>query len=398
MRLNPSTSPDPELACNSLSRYIVNAAVHESCIESPVSAPAGVRILVVDDEARVRRAIANAMSRAGFHVFTADDGEPALKIAEQTPPDLAIIDFNMPTPGLEVVRRLKALHGTAIWIAVLSGQDDEVTRSACFDAGADDVMAKPAAIPELRRRMYAAARTQQAFVETRLAQERADRLLAYGAEAAAMLAHDLNNGLAVALGNMTYLQEVLLIGEDDGQALSATVNALRRMSGLVANFVDIARFEDAAVKPQYSVNNVRALIHEVIDVHAAVPQRNVRFEVDSDPSLVGNFDQALIERVLHNLVGNAARYCNSGGVIRLSADKWDSLEGASVDLLVFNSGPAVPETVRDRLFAKYAKGSTGKRGFGLYFCRLACEAHGGTIEYVPSADGSAFRVRLPGRG
>jgi DNA-binding response OmpR family regulator len=160
-------------------------------------APSGVRILIVDDDARVRRVIANAMARAGFQVFTAEDGAPALVLAETTPPDLAIVDFNMPTPGLEVVRRLKALHGAAIWIAVLSGQDDEATRSACFDAGADDVMAKPASIIELRRRMVAAARTQQAYVETRLAQDRADRLLAYGAEAAAMLAHDLNNGLAV---------------------------------------------------------------------------------------------------------------------------------------------------------------------------------------------------------
>lgn len=336
------------------------------------------------------------MSRAGFHVFAAEDGGPALTIAEQTPPDLAIVDFNMPTPGLEVVRRLKKLHGAAIWIAVLSGQDDEETRSVCFDAGADDVMAKPAMIGELKRRMVAAARTQQAYVETRLAQERADRLLAYGAEAAAMLAHDLNNGLAVALGNMVYLHGVVQLGDDETAALTATVNALRRMSGLVANFVDIARFEDAAVKPHCSQNNVRALLHEVIDVHSVVPNRKVRFEVDCDPALTGHFDTALVERVLHNLVGNAARYCNEGGTIRLSAHRWDQLDGSSVELSVFNTGPAIPDKLRDRLFAKYAKGSNGKRGFGLYFCRLACEAHGGTIEYVASPDGSTFCIRLPG--
>src|SRR5262249_3813588 len=71
------------------------------------SVPAGVRILVVDDDARIRRAVASAMSRTGFHVFTADDGKPALAVAAQTPPDLAIVDFDMPTPGVEVVRELK---------------------------------------------------------------------------------------------------------------------------------------------------------------------------------------------------------------------------------------------------------------------------------------------------
>jgi two-component system sensor histidine kinase/response regulator len=381
------------------SRVVANAvAINEVGTESASHAlPSGVRILVVDDDPRVRRAIANAMSRTGFHVLTAEDGAPALSLAEHTRPDLAIVDFHMPTPGLEVVRKLKALHGAAVWIAVLSGQDDEETRSVCFAAGADDVMAKPAMIAELKRRMHAAARTQQAYVESRLQQERTDRLLAYGAEAAAMLAHDLNNGLAVALANITYLHEVCQLGEDETQALVSSVHALKRMSGLVANFVDIARFEDAAVKPSVAPTNVRALIHSVIEVHAASPARAIRFEVECDPALLGNFDGALIERVLHNLVGNATRYCNPGGVIRLSAGSWDALDAAGVELRVFNSGPAVPDKLRDKLFAKYAKGSNGKRGFGLYFCRLACEAHGGTIDYVPTDGGSTFSVRLPGR-
>lgn len=372
----------------------VSVAVAHSTSEFPAASVNGVRILVVDDDPRVRRSITNAMMRSGFHVFSADDGGPALSIAEHTPPDLAIVDFNMPTPGLEVVRKLKQLHGPAVWIAVLSGQDDEETRSACFAAGADDVMVKPAQIGDLKQRMLAAARTQQAFVESRLAQERTDRLLAYGAEAAAMLAHDLNNGLAVALGNMTYLQEVVAMGDEETKALAASVKALRRMSGLVANFVDIARFEDAAVKPKVEPTNITALIHEVVNVHAA---GSTRFEVDCDPSLVGNFDSALIERVLHNLIGNASRYVNKGGCITITGKISDLLDGPGVELEVFNTGPLVPEQLRDKLFAKYAKGSNGKRGFGLYFCRLACEAHGGSIVYDGRPDGSAFRIRLPGR-
>lgn len=364
--------------------------------EFPAISVSGVRILVVDDDPRVRRSITNAMMRTGFHVFSADDGGPALLIAEHTPPDLAIVDFNMPTPGLEVVKRLKELHGPRVWIAVLSGQDDEETRSKCFAAGADDVMVKPAQIGELKQRMVAASRMQQAFVESRLANERADRLLAYGAEAAAMLAHDLNNGLAVALGNMTYLQDVVTLGDEETRALGATVRALRKMSGLVANFVDIARFEDAAVKPHVAPTNIRALMHEVVDVHT-VGSSTAHFEIDCAPALVGNFDSALIERVLHNLVGNALRYCNKGGSIKISGTVSDLLDGPGIELIVFNTGPLVPESLRDRLFAKYAKGSNGKRGFGLYFCRLACEAHGGSIEYAPRADGSAFQIRLPGR-
>jgi DNA-binding response OmpR family regulator len=377
---------------------LVSLSARESFpAEALPQAPPGVRILIVDDDPRIRRTMANVAARSGFHVLTADDGKPAIATAEQTPPDLVLVDFNMPTPGLEVVRRLKALFGPAVWIAVLSGQDDAGTRALCFDAGADDVIGKPVPIPELRRRMINAARTQQAYVETRLGRERADRLLAYGAEASAMLAHDLNNGLAVALCNMMYLSDVLKLEDDDRQAMTATTDALRRMSGLVANFVDIARFEDAACKPQRVATNVRGLLETMLGVHAAVKSRHLAFEIECAPAVTGNFDPALIERVLHNLVGNAVRYCNKGGVVRLIGVPWDSLEGSGTELVVFNTGPTIPDGQRDKLFAKYAKGTGGKRGFGLYFCRLACEAHGGTIDYVPTDGGSTFRVRIPNR-
>ncbi len=349
-------------------------------------------MLIVDDDPRIRRALTTAMSRLGLHVFSAEEGAAAIRIAEQAPPDLALVDFHMATPGTEVVRRLKDLYGAAVWVAVLSGQDDEATRAKCFDAGADDVLGKPIMITELRRRIVAVARMQRAHVESRLARERADRHLAYGAEAAAMLAHDLNNGLAVALGNMTYLQDVIELGADEASALSATINALRRMSGLVANIVDIARFENAAVQPQLARTNVRTLIEDVLAVHAVATDRGLRFVVEASADLVAVFDAALIERVLHNLIGNAVRHCPAAGMVRVSASP---LDDGGVELQVANDGPSVEPELRDRLFSKYGKGTNGKRGFGLYFCRLACEAHGGTIDYAPVTAGSRFVVRLP---
>jgi nitrogen-specific signal transduction histidine kinase len=76
---------------------------------------------------------------------------------------------------------------------------------------------------------------------------------------------------------------------------------------------------------------------------------------------------------------------------------WDKTDPQSVEISVFNSGPSVPPELQNNLFAKYAKGQNGKRGFGLYFCRLACEAHGGNIECRSHEDGPTFFVRLPGR-
>jgi signal transduction histidine kinase len=295
------------------------------------------------------------------------------------------------------VRRLKALYGAAVFVTVQSGQDDETARTAAFDGGADDFLAKPVAAADLRRRMVAAARSQQAYVESRLAREATDRLLTYGAEANALLAHDLNNGLAVALTNINFLADVLELGDEEGQALAATRRALRRMAGLVANFVDIARFEDAAMKPRVEEVAVRAMLDEVMDLHAPPINHNIRPVVECETHLTGVFDASLIERILHNLVGNAARYCNPGGVLRVAAQRWDVADPMSIEITVQNTGPSIPDELRANLFGKYSKGVNGKRGIGLYFCRLACEAHGGKIEHRSLPDGPAFVVSLPGR-
>jgi DNA-binding response OmpR family regulator len=105
----------------------------------------------------VRRTIASALARSGFDVSTANDAEPALRIAEVATPDLVVVDYNMPTGGLSVVRALKQRHGSAIYIAVLTGEDDATTREICSEAGADCVLLKPISPSELRRVLTAAA-------------------------------------------------------------------------------------------------------------------------------------------------------------------------------------------------------------------------------------------------
>jgi CheY-like chemotaxis protein len=114
-------------------------------------------VLVVDDDDACRRVIATALARAGFDVSTANDGGPALRIAEVATPDLVVVDYNMPTAGLTVVRALKQRHGSAIYVAVLTGDDDPEKRDECRDAGADLVLTKPISPNELRRVLKAAA-------------------------------------------------------------------------------------------------------------------------------------------------------------------------------------------------------------------------------------------------
>lgn len=115
------------------------------------------RVLVVDDDPSLCRAIAKVLARDGFDVTTASDVKPALDSATHRIPDLAVVDYNMPTCGLEVVRQLKEVHGDRVFVAVLTGEDSEQMRASCLGAGADAVLIKPIAAIELRRRLTAAA-------------------------------------------------------------------------------------------------------------------------------------------------------------------------------------------------------------------------------------------------
>lgn len=359
--------------------------------------PGAVRLLVVDDDVAIARQIASGLAAAGFQVVTANDAEEAIRQSALTPPDVAIVDLGMPdVTGFAVIRHLKQMHGPAVHVIVLTGQDDERSRTEAFDAGTDDYVLKPIGMAEMRRRVTAAIRNQRAFVQVRLEKEAAERRLVYGQEASALLAHDLNNGLSVSLSNLSYLLDVVKGDEDVGEALAATLRSVRRMSGLVANFVDIARFEDAAVKPMVMRTKVRTVLQSVIDVHAPSFTRGASLDIDCDPVLEGRFDGGLVERVLHNLFGNATRYVNANGKIALIARRWIEGEDGSVEIAVVNTGPQIPEAIRGNLFGKYVQGKGGKRGMGLYFCRLVAEAHGGRIEYEARSEGPSFVLRLPG--
>ena len=115
------------------------------------------RVLLVDDDDGIRRTLASALARTGFDVQTANDGAPALRLAEVATPDIVVVDYNMPTGGISVVRALKQRHGAAIYVAVLTGEDDPATRHVCREAGADAVLIKPVGIGELRKVLTAAA-------------------------------------------------------------------------------------------------------------------------------------------------------------------------------------------------------------------------------------------------
>jgi two-component system, OmpR family, response regulator MprA len=128
---------------------------------------AEARVLVVDDDPPLRRMLERTLVAEGFDVTVAADGGAALVAAERTAPDVIVLDVAMPVlDGLAVCRRLRH-KGLPTPILMLTARDAVPDRVAGLEAGADDYLVKPFAVPELIARIRALTR-RRIDIATRL--------------------------------------------------------------------------------------------------------------------------------------------------------------------------------------------------------------------------------------
>ena len=123
------------------------------------------RILVVDDDQRVRTVVSWQLEADGFAVTEAADGAAALAEIEHRRPDLVVLDLSLPgVGGLDVLRRVREAAGTAapLPVIVLSGRSGETDRIIGLDLGADDYLVKPFSPGELAARVRSVLRRSRA--------------------------------------------------------------------------------------------------------------------------------------------------------------------------------------------------------------------------------------------
>lgn len=115
------------------------------------------RVLVVDDEVSIRKALSLNLATRGYEVVLADSGEAAMQAVAAEHPDIVLLDLGL--PGIDGIGTLEALRGwTKVPVIVLTVRDDEASKIAALDAGADDYITKPFSMGELLARLRAALR------------------------------------------------------------------------------------------------------------------------------------------------------------------------------------------------------------------------------------------------
>jgi DNA-binding response OmpR family regulator len=123
-----------------------------------VADPEGPLVLLVDDDAGIRRAVAAGLELEGFAVLAASGGRAALEAAARRRPAVVLLDLTMPDlDGLEVLRELRG-RGDDVPVCVLSARDEVDDRVRGLEAGADDYVVKPFALEEVVARLHALLR------------------------------------------------------------------------------------------------------------------------------------------------------------------------------------------------------------------------------------------------
>jgi signal transduction histidine kinase len=169
-----------------------------------------------------------------------------------------------------------------------------------------------------------------------------------------------------------------------------------RLTGLVRNLLDMSRLEACTLRFEWEACDLGELVNDLLDRSASlVPDHRLQLNINTDDTRCV-VDRRFLERVIWNLVENAAKYSPAGSEITVSIARDDS----GILLSVTDRGVGIAPDERDRIFERFVRGSgvgsTGGCGLGLAICRAIVAVHDGTIavESTPG-EGSTFTVHLP---
>ncbi len=221
---------------------------------------------------------------------------------------------------------------------------------------------------------------------------------AYAAAArfSADASHQLKTPVAVLRAGLESLRDGPLTA-DQAEEVAGLLKQTRRLTTLVEDLLLLAQADAGRLKLAPEALDMGLLVATLgDDLSVLCADRGLTLEAEVPDALVATGDARRVAIILQNLGENAVKYAGDGGTVRLSATR----EGAAVVTRLANTGPAVPDEQRDRLFERFHRGAVGENikghGLGLNIARALALAMGGDVQ-LESSDGqwTVFSLRLP---
>jgi signal transduction histidine kinase len=361
------------------------------------------RILIVDDNEANRALARSTLEDEGYDVTVAIDGAGALAELERASHDCVLLDVRMPSmDGFEVCRRVRAMPACAdVPVVFLTALRDVETFDHALEAGGDDFLSKPVRPAELVIRVQAALKLRRLRAEAReqvelLRKQRDDlmRVQLQKERLTAFVVHDLKNPV-----NAMDLYAQLLQRESSSPATKEAAahirGAAQQLTRMIHNLLDISKADEGKLGAKRAPLELGGLVSGVLsDLALSAQDREISLRSDIGAPTV-DADADLLKRLLANLVENAIRHSPARGEVTVETRA--VVDG--VELRIADRGPGVPTDLKERVFDPFVQldrhDARGGRGLGLTFCKLAAEAHDGSIRVEDGSPGAVFVVRIP---
>jgi signal transduction histidine kinase len=219
---------------------------------------------------------------------------------------------------------------------------------------------------------------------------------------ARLVVHDLRNPLAALQGHLELMREDLVgyrVPDAVTEGIDDCTSLVAKSLALLATILDVEELEEGVLKARPVPTEVDALVQRAATVNRpAMRIRQLRVTVDVAPGLTARLDPELTYRVLESLLDNAVRYAPRSGRVDVAARDL----GDGIEIAIGNDGPPVEGDEREAIFGRYYRieerraDAHAGRSLGLYFCRLAIAAQGGTLVVERRGElGAVFVARLP---
>jgi signal transduction histidine kinase len=357
-------------------------------------------VLVVDDTLENLRLLSHMLGEKGYDVRAVTNGRQALRAVEDDPPDLILLDAMMPEMnGFEVCRQLKSHSwGRDVPIMFLTALNDTTDKLRAFDAGAVDYITKPFQIEEVHARVRTHIELRRAGRDLADSYKQLRKLEELRDDLVHMVVHDMGSPLTAALARLDVLKLTQgSLSQEYREDLDAAIGACTVLMRMTHDLLDVRRFEAGRMPIAHAMCDVSRIAKGVC-ASLGASDRDRPLEIECPAPVELNCDESLVRRVIENLVSNGFKHTPDGSPLRISISR----KPDAVRVEVRDSGSGVAPDNRAKIFEKfgsieaYREHTYHSAGLGLAFCKLAVEAHGGSIGVdagVPT--GSTFWFELP---
>jgi signal transduction histidine kinase len=368
---------------------------------------ADARILVVDDNADLRNYLVRLLGRSFKNIEAAPDGQTALELARENPPDLILTDIMMPgLDGLGLIRELRADARTRqVPIILLSARVGEEPTVEGLRAGADDYLTKPFSGRELLARVTVHLRmavVRRAAAEHRAKEQALRRLLAEKDEFLTIASHEFRTPLTTIGLQADGLLRLLsgpLVPEEVASRLRRRVemvrSSCRRLEEIIERLLDVLAMNDGNPFKEVEPVDVAEVARQVVGRFQQNRQAGPVLSLTTDGPSIGRYDKRAIEQILSNLLSNAIKF-GEGNPVDVSVRSEPSL----VRIIVQDRGKGIDPKDQERIFDRFGRAVSrndyGGFGLGLWMVRRLAEALNGVarVESSPGM-GSTFTIELP---